>query len=402
MIMYPLKFRPYLKFYPYGGRRFVEVLEMENVPRDRDVAESWEISDHGEEQSVVVNGELAGKTLRELMQQFGAQLVGAEVHEKYGDYFPLLLKFLDCDKRLPAHMHPNDAHAKRLGLKDPGKTEAWYIVKADPGAAAYIGSLPDLTAEKFAAAIERGDTYDGVMKKVETRSGETYFVPSGRLHGLDGGNLAFEIQQNSDAGFGWDWAGFVEAGVISKEDAEAHPKFAVECAYYEDGPQEITRYVTLDDAGAERTFCCACQYFVLERWRIRTPYTMRDEKAKFNTLTLLSGAAMFSGGGQEVFARKGESLLIPAGLEIEVRPQPGTNMGEVEMLRCYVPNLERDVIGVLRAHGKSDEEIAWLGSYGQGNDLLPLLGMSQEYFDVSPQERERAVEIGKHSRDETS
>ena len=71
-MLYPLKFKPYLKFYPYGGRRFVEVLEKQDVPRDRDVAETWEVSDHGEEQSVVVNGELTGKTLRELMQEFRA------------------------------------------------------------------------------------------------------------------------------------------------------------------------------------------------------------------------------------------------------------------------------------------------------------------------------------------
>jgi mannose-6-phosphate isomerase len=203
-MLYPLKFQPYLKYYPYGGRRFAEVLHKEGVPPDRDVAESWEIADHGQEQSVVSNGPLAGQTLRELMERFQAELVGEEVYSRYGDYFPLLLKFLDCDKRLPAHMHPNDEQAKRIGLKDPGKTEAWYIVRADPGAFAYCGALPGLTPEKFRSAIQRCDTYDGVMKKTPTTSGETYFVPAGRLHGLDAGSLAFEIQQNSDAGFGWD------------------------------------------------------------------------------------------------------------------------------------------------------------------------------------------------------
>jgi mannose-6-phosphate isomerase len=388
-MLYPLKFKPFLKFYPYGGRRFAEVLEKEDVPRERDVAETWEISDHGPEQSVVANGPLAGKTLRELMQQFGADLVGREVFEKYGDYFPLLLKFLDCDKRLPAHMHPNDFHAARLQLSDKGKTEAWYIVKADEGAAAYVGSLPDLTPEKFAAAIARGDNYDGVMKKVPTKTGETYFVPPGRLHGLDAGNLAFEIQQNSDAGFGWDWAGFVEAGVISPEDAKAHPALAVECAYYENGVQETTREITVDlisDQNAydldpdKRTFCCACQYFVLERWNIRKSHFGRDESAKFNTVTVLAGGLTLTGNGETVYARKGESVLIPAGLEIEIKPDPNVNDGEVEVLRCYVPNLMRDVIGPLRAAGKSDEEIAWLGSYGQGNDLLELLGLPRDTF----------------------
>src|SRR5262245_51788443 len=152
-MLYPLKFKPYLKFYPYGGRRFVEVLGKDDVPPGRDVAETWEVSDHGQEQSEVVNGPLAGRTLRQLMESYKGELVGADIYATYGDYFPLLIKFLDCERRLPAHMHPNDQHAARLGLKDKGKTEAWYIVKADPGADAWCGSLPGLTPEKFRAAI---------------------------------------------------------------------------------------------------------------------------------------------------------------------------------------------------------------------------------------------------------
>jgi mannose-6-phosphate isomerase len=401
-MLYPLKFKPYLKFYPYGGHRFVEILNKEDVPRDHDVAETWEVSDHGEEQSVVTNGPLAGRTLRQLMQEYKGDLVGEEVYSRYGDYFPLLLKFLDCDKRLPAHMHPNDAHAKRLGLPDPGKAEAWYIMRADPGGAAYCGTLPGMTPQKFRDAIKRGDNYDGVMKKTPTTTGETYFVPSGRLHGLDAGNLAFEIQQNSDSGFGWDWGKFVEAGVISPEDAARHPELAIECAYYEDGPREQTKYVTIEENGAERTFCAACQYFVLERWRASTPITFHDQAARFNTLTLTSGAATFTGNGETVFARYGESLMIPVGVSVEIKPEALTGGGQVEMLRCYVPDLMRDIIEPLRQRGITDEDIAWLGSYGQGNDLLSLLGMPQDVLNITEADREAARQRAQASRDETS
>lgn len=403
--MYPLKFKPYLKFYPYGGRRFAQVLEMD-VPRDRDIAESWEVADHGEEQSTVVNGPLAGQTLRQLMQQFGAELVGQEVFARYGDYFPLLIKFLDCDKRLPAHMHPSDAHAERLGLPDKGKTEAWYIVRADAGGEAYCGSRFGLSPQSFRDAVGQGNGYDGVMKKTPTATGETYFVPAGRLHALDAGNLAFEVQQNSDAGFGWDWAGFVEAGVISPEEAKRHPELAIECALYEDGEQEQTRYVTVDEGGAERTFCAACRHFVLERWRSDKPLTLRDESPRFNTLTVINGAATFAGSGaggngEEVFLRRGESLLLPAGVPLEAHPQGLTGGGVVEVLRCYVPDLMRDVIAPLRERGISDLDIAWLGSYGAGNDLLPLLSLPTDSFLVTPEERRAAIERGKQSRDET-
>lgn len=377
-MLYPLKFKPYLKFYPYGGRRFAEELQLD-VPRDRDIAETWEIADHGDEQSIVVNGPLAGSTLRQLMQQFKAELVGDEIYARYGDYFPLLLKFLDCDKRLPAHMHPNDANAARLGLNDTGKTEAWYIVKADEGAAAYCGNLPDLTPQTFREAIDRDDAYDGVMKKVSTSSDETYFVPPGRLHGLDAGNLAFEIQQNSDAGFGWNWAGFVEAGVIAKEDVEPHKTNAINCALYENGPQENTRYVTIDERGTERTFCAACKYFVLERWSSSTRFGFEDGAARFNTWTLIGGSGKFSAGAESVLAKRGESLLIPAGISVIIEPQNGETL---VMLRCYVPDLELDVIEELRSRDIGDEQIAWLGSYGAGNDLLPLLGLPQDALNA--------------------
>ena len=400
-MLYPLRFKPFLKSYPYGGHRFADVLEMD-VPRDRTIAESWEIADHGEEQSVVINGPLAGRTLRELMQEFKAELVGDEVWARYGDYFPLLLKFLDCDKRLPAHMHPNDETARLLGMNDTGKSEAWYLVRADAGAAAYVGALPGLGGSEFQNAIQHGNPYDDVMKKIPTRTGDTYFVPPGRLHGLDAGNLAFEIQQNSDAGFGWDWAGFVEAGVVSPQDAARHKELAVEHALYEDGLQEQTREVVLQEDDDERAFCCACRYFVLERLKIRGNTNFHDKAPRFNTFTVLSGAANFVGGGQVAFAKRGESLLVPAGVDVKIEPNVLAGAGEVEVLRCYVPDLQRDVIDFLRASGASDEEIAWLGSYGSGNDLLPLLGLPQDLFDVTTQERHQAAVEHGDSRDETS
>lgn len=400
-MLYPLRFKPFLKFYPYGGRRFAEILEID-VPRDRDVAETWEIADHGPEQSIVVNGPLAGKSLRQLMEEFGAQLVGEEIWARYGDYFPLLIKFLDCDKRLPAHMHPDDETARALGMKDPGKTEAWYIVRADPGAFAYVGAKPGLTGASFAAAIASGDTYDGVMKKIPTRTGDTYFVPAGRLHGLDEGNLAFEVQQNSDAGFGWDWAGFVEAGVVPAQDAARHKHQAVEYASYEDGRQEQTKEITLIEDDDERTFCCACRYFVLERLKVRGKTKFFDPQARFNTFTVINGAANFKGGEQIAFAKRGESLLVPARAEVEIVPNSLTNAGEVEILRCYVPDLLRDVVEPLRQAGIDDEAIAWLGSYGKGNDLLPLLEMPQDSFTLTPELRHQAAEEHKDSRDETS
>ncbi len=373
-MLYPLKFKPFLKFYPYGGRRLVNLLHKENVPTDRDVAESWEIADHGEEQSIVVNGPLQEKTLRQLMQEYKSELVGKDIYDRYGDYFPLLLKFLDCDKLLPAHLHPSDEDTKRMGINDTGKYEAWYIFKADPGADAYCGSLPDLTPEKFSSAIARNDNFEGVMNHVFTKTGHTYLVPAGRVHSIGAGNLAIEIQQNSDAGFGWDWQGFVEAGVINSVDAENHKKWAVETALYEDGAQQHTRPITLSQGDVTRTFCAVCQYFALEKLTITKPFEFMDNAARFNTFTVTDGEAEISGNGESTFAKLGESLLIPAGIKTSIKPEEDQS---VELLRCYVPDIQKDIIDPLRLVGYSDVEIAWLGSYGERNNLRQFLELPQ-------------------------
>lgn len=380
----------------------MEALEKNGVPQDRDVAESWEIADHGAEQSIVQNGPLAGRTLRSLMEEFRAELVGDEIYARHGDYFPLLLKFLDADKRLPAHLHPSDQTAEQLGLTKRGKTEAWYIIRADAGATAYMGTLPDFTPEKFTAALENGDAYDDVMNKIDTRNGETYFVPAGRVHALDGGNLAFGVMQNSDSIIAWDWREFADDGSVSAAEADQHRQWAVEQALYENGEQQTTKHITIQEGSTERTFCCACKFFVLEHLVISEKWTFSDEAPRFNTLTLISGAATLRGSGEEVFARRGESLLIPAGVETEITPNSLAGGGAVEILRCYVPDLEMDVVEFLRDRGIEDQDIAWLGSYGAGNDLLPILGLPQDTFLVSPQERAAAIERGKLSRDETS
>lgn len=314
--------------------------------------------------------------MRQLMEEYRSELVGKDIYDRYGDYFPLLLKFLDCDKRLPAHLHPSDADAKKMGLNDTGKTEAWYIFKADPGAGAYCGSLPGLTPEKFTDAIARNDNFDGVMNYVSTQTGHTYLVPAGRLHSIDAGNLTIEIQQNSDAGFGWDWQGFVEAGVIDPTDAQNHKKWAVQTALYEDGAQQHTREISISQENVRRTLCAVCQYFVLEKLDIANPYEFHDSATRFNTFTITSGEAEISGNGESTFAKLGESLLIPAGVKTSIKP---THSQAVELLRCYVPDIQKDIIDPLRQDGYSDVEIAWLGSYGQRNDLRHFLELASDW-----------------------
>src|SRR5690606_31299659 len=147
--MHPLFFRPILKRTLWGGRRLGELLGKPLGP-ETDYAESWEIVDHGEDQSVVESGPLAGRTLRALIEEQNAELLGQHTGL---DAFPLLLKFLDCHRVLSVQVHPDDAYAQQMPQPDLGKTEAWYIVAADPNSRIYAGLQSGVDRQMLEQAV---------------------------------------------------------------------------------------------------------------------------------------------------------------------------------------------------------------------------------------------------------
>ncbi len=133
--LYPLRFEPVFRRYVWGGRRLGKILGKPIGPGN-DYAESWEVVDHGEDQSRVAAGPLAGMTLNELTHIYGKQLLGRHYPQPR---FPLLFKFLDCEKTLSVQVHPNDVQAAKLDPPDVGKTEAWVVLAAEPGSVIYAG-----------------------------------------------------------------------------------------------------------------------------------------------------------------------------------------------------------------------------------------------------------------------
>ena len=163
--MYPLRFEPLFRRYIWGGRRLAEVLD--KPIGDQSAAESWEVVDHQDDQSIVRFGDLAGKSLRELIAEHGVDLIGGDLMKKISsddlpshlqNRFPLLLKFLDANRNLSVQVHPDDKFGATLSPPDLGKTEAWYVMHADPGSKIYAGLKEGVTAESFRAAIQSGQT----------------------------------------------------------------------------------------------------------------------------------------------------------------------------------------------------------------------------------------------------
>ncbi|HTH47494.1 MAG TPA: type I phosphomannose isomerase catalytic subunit [Candidatus Limnocylindria bacterium] len=199
-MLYPLTFQPIFKERVWGGRKLAG-LYGKALPEGKTIGESWEITDRPEGVSVIANGPLAGRDLRWLLEQHGAEVLGHPPAP--GERFPWLVKLLDASDDLSLQVHP-PAH-KALLLGGEPKTEMWFIADAEPGAKIYTGLRRGVTRAEF----ER-KTHDGTVEDCfhvhHVRSGDTMFLPSGRVHALGAGNIIFEIQQNSDTTYRvFDW-----------------------------------------------------------------------------------------------------------------------------------------------------------------------------------------------------
>ncbi|HEY1686718.1 MAG TPA: type I phosphomannose isomerase catalytic subunit [Tepidisphaeraceae bacterium] len=204
--MYPLKFKPRLVEKIWGGRKLQSVLK-KDLPVEKPIGESWELYDFppgvisGEEgwvSSVVANGPLAGKTLHELSEQFGAELMG-DVQLNAQGQFPLLIKFLDAREDLSVQVHPPAEYA----AAHPGaylKTEAWYVMQSDPGARIYKGVQTGVNREHFHESLKAGEMERDLVS-IPVKEGDCHFLPSGTVHALGAGILAAEVQTPSDTTF---------------------------------------------------------------------------------------------------------------------------------------------------------------------------------------------------------
>ncbi len=199
--LYPLRFTPVFRRYVWGGRRLGKILGKPIGPGN-DYAESWEVVDHGEDQSRVAAGSLAGMTLNELTHIHGKELLGRHNPQPR---FPLLFKFLDCEKTLSVQVHPNDQQAARLDPPDAGKTEAWVVLSAEPGSVIYAGLKRGFDRAALEREVARG-TCELCLHRFEPEPGDCIFLPAGGIHALGAGLMIAEIQQASDVTFRlYDW-----------------------------------------------------------------------------------------------------------------------------------------------------------------------------------------------------
>lgn len=350
MDWYPIKLTAHVRGYAFGERLIPEKLGKSDVP-DGVVAETWEISDYRDTTGIVTNGELAGRTLHDLTLQYPDALVGQGWQ---GPYFPLLEKFIDAAHMLPIHLHPDDAQAQRFYDQPNGKTEAWHILWAAPDASVLVGVKPGVTRDQLFDAFKARE-YDAVMQRYPVQQGDTVYVPGGTLHSFGPDTLIHEVEQTSDLTQTVmptdlynnrlelaEWVANINA-TLDLAHTEYHPR-PVGGLERRDGPN---RFIV----------GCAGPYFALERWVLSQAHRAEVPARRCVTLCNVGMPLRLEyASGSEALGR-GESCILPAAIgEVGIVPE-----GAAQLVVCYVPDLQQDVVQPLRAAGYSDEQIAALG-----------------------------------------
>ncbi|MCB0208719.1 MAG: class I mannose-6-phosphate isomerase [Anaerolineae bacterium] len=330
--IYPLTFSPVFKNYIWGGRNLATKLGR-TLP-DGIVAESWEISGHPTSPTRVDYGPLRRKTLIEVMEILGTDLVGHRSQEmlKRGK-FPLLIKLLDANKPLSVQVHPKDDYANAHENGELGKTEMWHILYAKPGADLIYGLKAGVTPESFRENIENG-TLEKCLHQLPVLPGDSVFIPAGSVHAIMDGIVLAEIQQNSDTTYRvYDW-NRVDADGNSRP---LHIDKAIDVINFdqvEPGPY-ISEMIEKNDS-YRREFITRCPYFHVERWRFAEgihTFTGNCDGSTFEIWGVMSGRMIVSWDGNLMPLKAVRFGLLPAALgdyEVEVT-------GPATLLRVYIP-----------------------------------------------------------------
>ena len=299
--MYPLKFEPILKQTLWGGDKIIPFKHLNSDLKG--VGESWEISGVEDNESVVANGPDKGLTLADMVRKYREELVGEANYARFGNKFPLLIKFIDAKQDLSIQVHPTDELAKKRH-NSMGKTEMWYVVDADKGAKLRSGFSEQITPKEYKERV-LNNTITDVLQEYEIHPGDVFFLPAGRVHSIGAGSFIAEIQHTSDI---------------------------TEAINYEVLDDYRTKYEPLKDEPVELV---ACTYFTTSLYdmteEISCDYSELDSFVIF--ICMEGSCKMRDNEGNELTVSAGESILLPATTQdITITPEGGN----VKLLETYV------------------------------------------------------------------
>ncbi|MBR4761834.1 MAG: class I mannose-6-phosphate isomerase [Clostridia bacterium] len=302
--MYPLKLSAPLRDYIWGGERLKTQYGFKS---DKKIAEAWVLSNREDGQSLVLNGELAGKTLGEAIAYFGDGCLGKNA--RAFKYFPLLIKLIDAKDKLSVQVHPNDDYSlEKEG--EFGKTEMWHVLDAAPGAQLIYGLKRAVSKAELEEYIN-ADRITELCNFVPVKKGDTFFIPAGTVHAIGEGMLIAEVQQNSNITYRV--SDYGRLGADGKPRAR-HREKAIEVISREPTPPS-TGFEEIKTAGASEKQLASCKYFNVKLLKLDGENTLLNNDS-FLSILGLEGECSLSYDGGKTALNPADSVFVPAGLNV--------------------------------------------------------------------------------------
>lgn len=322
--MYPLKFKKHLVKKIWGGRGFKEILDIE-LPDDNLYGESWEVSSHKNGMSYVENGSLQGESLENLLKKYKDELVGEEIYKKYGDNFPILIKYLDINDKLSVQVHPDDEYALRVE-GEFGKSETWYVLDATNDATLIMGVKDGITKDNFLEKFEKKE-FTEIFNIISVKKGDFINVTPGVVHGtLTGSILICETQQNSDTTYRiYDYD-----RVVDGEKRELHLDKSVEVINFSSQPEISHDNLRNRKKIGENEISelVKGEYFSIDKINVKGDF-IDEINNNFKVYSILEGVGELIYDNNKYALKKGDTYFIPAKLDVEIS-------GELEILKSYL------------------------------------------------------------------
>lgn len=333
MQLYPLLFEPNLHTVVWGGNQLRPYKGL--GPSDEPIGESWEVSAVPTSTSIISNGVWAGKDLISVINEQPDAILGQKVYEKYQGKLPLLVKFIDAKRDLSIQVHPNDEMAQREHGK-MGKSEMWYVIKADEGAHLYAGFKQEITPEEYQQRIADG-TITNVLADHQVKAGDVFYLPAGRVHAICGGILLAEVQQSSDVTYRiFDYN---RPGMDGKP-RELHTELAAQALDYHVEPNYRTEYIESSNKAVQ---IMDSPYFCVRVIEVSKPFHRDLKKYDSFIITMcIEGDCKIHvrNTGEEVLLKQGNSTLIPAAIaDYDIIPQSG----KTRILDAFIDNMDRSL-----------------------------------------------------------
>lgn len=330
MQLYPFLFEPNLHSVVWGGNQLRPYKGL--ASSDEPIGESWEVSAVPTSTSIISNGELAGKDLISAINQYPNEILGRTVNEKYNGKLPLLVKFIDARGDLSIQVHPNDEMAMREHGK-MGKSEMWYVVKADEGAHLYAGFKQKISPYEYQKRVEDGSITD-VLADHQVKAGDVFYLPAGRVHAICGGILLAEVQQSSDVTYRiFDYN---RLGMDGKP-RELHTELAAKALDYNIEANYRTEYSESENKAVQ---IMDTPYFDVRIMEINKSFHRDLLKYDSFIITMcIEGDCKIHvrSTGDEILLKEGNSTLIPAAIaDVNIIPQGNKS----RILDAYIDNNE--------------------------------------------------------------